>query len=335
MIDADARGRTEGQTRGRKKSRRRADIQGLRAVAILAVVAYHGGLPVPGGYVGVDVFFVISGYLITPLLFEEVAAGGRLSFAGFYGRRARRLLPSAVLVIVVTVVASVLVLGPARGEGDRQGRHGVRALRRQLPLRVPSDQLPQRAGPVSPLQNYWSLGVEEQFYLVWPLLLLAAYAVGRRSRGRHRRTSADSRLAWAVIGTLAIVGALSFWLCVSLTKANQPWAFFSLPTRAWELAVGGLLALAVPDGSTAPGAGLWRRSAGSASAPWGSRLSAFGPQTPFPGPAATDPGAGTGAALVAGTRSLTVRAGAAARSWLRCRPSAPSRTPGTSGIGRR
>ena len=91
---------------------RRSDIQGLRAVAILAVVAYHAGLPVPGGYVGVDVFFVISGYLITQLLWGELAAGGRLSFAGFYARRARRLLPSAVLVILVTVVASVAVLGP-------------------------------------------------------------------------------------------------------------------------------------------------------------------------------------------------------------------------------
>ena len=137
---ADSRDKAQGP-----RLRRRADIQGLRAVAILAVVAYHAGLPVPGGYVGVDVFFVISGYLITQLLWDELSAGGRLSFAGFYARRARRLLPSAVLVIVVTCRGLRRRARSPRGDGGRQGRRGVRPLRRQLSIRLPGDELPERA----------------------------------------------------------------------------------------------------------------------------------------------------------------------------------------------
>ncbi len=282
---------------------RRSDIQGLRAVAILAVVAYHAGLPVPGGYVGVDVFFVISGYLITQLLWDELSAGGRISFATFYARRARRLLPSAVLVIVVTVVVSVAVLGPL--EAKVVGKDAVACA-----LYVGNYRFAFQAtnylnahGPVSPLQNYWSLGVEEQFYLVWPALLLAASLIGRRSRGRHQRSSTDrSRLA--VTGTLAVVAVASFWMCVVLTQSNEPWAFFSLPTRAWELAVGGLLALAASHLRRIPGWALgvigW---AGIGAVAWS--LFAFGPQTPFPGWAALVPVLGTGAAIVAGTRNLT------------------------------
>ncbi len=282
---------------------RRSDIQGLRAVAILAVVAYHAGLPVPGGYVGVDVFFVISGYLITQLLWGELAAGGRLSFAGFYARRARRLLPSAVLVILVTVVASVAVLGPLEAKAVAKDAVACALYVGNYRFAFQATNYLNAHGAVSPLQNYWSLGVEEQFYLVWPALLLAASLIGRRHRGRHRPTSTDGA-RWAVIGAMAVVGALSFWMCVSLTHTDEPWAFFSLPTRAWELAVGGLLALAVPLVRRVPawalGAIGW---AGLGAVAWS--LVAFGPQTPFPGAAALVPVTGTGAALVAGTRNLT------------------------------
>src|SRR5580704_16669830 len=191
---------------------RRSDIEGLRAVAILAVVAYHAGLPVPGGYVGVDVFFVISGYLITRLLWGEFSASGRLSFAGIYARRARRLLPSAALVIVVTVVASVAVLGPIEAKAVAKDAVACALYVGNYRFAFQATNYLNAQGPVSPLQNYWSLGVEEQFYLVWPALLVAASLIGRRHRGRHRRTSTDrSRLA--VIGTLAVIGALSFWMC--------------------------------------------------------------------------------------------------------------------------
>ena len=285
------------------RSSRRRDIQGLRAVAIVAVVAYHAGLPVPGGYVGVDVFFVISGYLITQLLWDELSTGGRLSFGGFYARRARRLLPSAVLVIMVTVVASVAVLGPLEATAVAKDAVACALYVGNYRFALQATNYLSVEGPVSPLQNYWSLGVEEQFYLVSPALLLAASLIGRRSSGRHRRSAAD-RPRWAAVGVLAVLGALSFWMCVSLTHSDQPWAFFSLPTRAWELAVGGLLALAAPHARRAPAWVLWTIGwAGLGAVAWS--LAAFGPQTPFPGPAALVPVAGTGAALVAGTRRLT------------------------------
>jgi peptidoglycan/LPS O-acetylase OafA/YrhL len=286
---------------------RRHDIQGLRAVAILAVVAYHAGLPIPGGYVGVDVFFVISGYLITQLIWDEVATGGRLSFSGFYARRARRLLPSAVLVIVVTVVVSVAVLGPLEATAVAKDAVACALYVGNYRFAVQATNYLSSQGPVSPLQNYWSLGVEEQFYLVWPALLLAAVLIARRWRGSHARhgATASDRQRRAVIGTLGVVAVLSFWLCVHLTSTNEPWAFFSLPTRAWELAVGGLLALAVPHGRRLPDWALaalgW---AGLGAIAWS--LAAFGPQTPFPGAAALVPVAGAGAALVAGTRHLVV-----------------------------
>jgi peptidoglycan/LPS O-acetylase OafA/YrhL len=287
---------------GVAQSSRRRDIQGLRAVAILAVVAYHAGLPVPGGYVGVDVFFVISGYLITQLLWNELSTGGRLSFAGFYARRARRLLPSAVLVIVVTVLTSVAVLGPLEATAVAKDAVACALYVGNYRFAAQATNYLSAQGPVSPLQNYWSLGVEEQFYLVWPVLLLGATLFGRR-RGRHRRSLADGA-RWVAVGVLAVLGAISFWLCVSLTHSDQPWAFFSLSTRAWELAVGGLLALTVPQARRVPAWVLvtigW---AGLAAVAWS--LVAFGPQTPFPGPAALVPVLGTGAALVAGTRHLT------------------------------
>ncbi|HEY1652222.1 MAG TPA: acyltransferase family protein [Acidimicrobiales bacterium] len=284
------------------RSSRRRDIQGLRAVAILAVVAYHAGLPVPGGYVGVDVFFVISGYLITQLLWREFSEGGHLSFAGFYARRARRLLPSAVLVIVVTVVVSVAVLSPLQVKAVAKDAVACALYVGNYRFAFQATNYLNSQGPVSPLQNYWSLGVEEQFYLVWPALLVAASLIGRRARGHHQRSSAE-RSRGAVIGALAVVAVLSFWLCVTLTHSNEPWAFFSLPTRAWELAVGGLLALATPHARRIPSWALatigW---AGLGAVAWS--LWVFGAQTPFPGAAALIPVAGTGAALFAGSRAL-------------------------------
>jgi peptidoglycan/LPS O-acetylase OafA/YrhL len=299
---------------------RRRDIQGLRAVAILAVVAYHAGLPIPGGYVGVDVFFVISGYLITQLLWDEVAGGGRLSFSRFYARRARRLLPSAVLVIVVTVAVSVAVLGPLEATAVAKDAVACALYVGNYRFAFQATNYLDSQGPVSPLQNYWSLGVEEQFYLLWPALLVGAIAIAgnvggkRRARHRAKRLTGPDRSRWAVVGALTVVAVLSFWLCVHLSSTDEPWAFFSLPTRAWELAVGGLLALTAPLGRRLPG---WTLAAigwaGLGAVAWS--FAAFGPQTPFPGAAALVPVTGTVAALLAGTRHL--RAGPAYLLGLR------------------
>ncbi|MCZ0997287.1 acyltransferase [Streptomyces mirabilis] len=162
----------------------RLDIQGLRAVAVTLVVLSHAGVSqVSGGYVGVDVFFVISGFLITSLLLRELATTGRLSVRTFYARRALRLLPASSLVIAVTLAGSWLFLSKARlaeYAGDALGS-ALYAVNFRLAA-AGTDYLAQN-GPPSPFQHFWSLAVEEQFYLVWPLLLLLSW---RAARGRRR-----------------------------------------------------------------------------------------------------------------------------------------------------
>jgi peptidoglycan/LPS O-acetylase OafA/YrhL len=202
----------------------RPDIEGLRAVAVLLVVLYHCGVPLlSGGYVGVDVFFVISGFLITSLLLRELASTGRISIAGFYARRIRRLLPAAMLVTAVTVVAAYRVLPPLRA--SQVALDGFATTVSGLNYRLAAvgiDYLRGDASP-SPLQHFWSLAVEEQFYLVWPLLLLLVV--------RRRRIV----LSTVVVASLAV----SVWQ----TTANPTWAYFGLHTRAWELGAGALVAV--------------------------------------------------------------------------------------------
>ncbi len=144
----------------------RPDIEGLRAVAILAVVAYHAGLSIiPGGYVGVDVFFVISGFLITDHLVRELAERGGVAFGAFYARRARRLLPSALLVIGVTVAVSCVVLPPLQAMAVAKDGLANAFYVGNYRYALQATNYLSASGPVSPLLNYWSLGVEEQFYL--------------------------------------------------------------------------------------------------------------------------------------------------------------------------
>ena len=271
-------------------SRFRADVEGLRAVAVLAVVAYHAGLGwVGGGFVGVDVFYVVSGFLITGLLWEELRDTGRLRFAAFYARRARRLLPAAALVLVVTVVASSFWLSPLRARvvtGDAAAA-ALYVANYRFALQG-TDYLAERFA--SPIQHYWSLGVEEQFYLLWPLLLLGVFLAGRRLRWRSPAVAAT---------VLAIVGAASFVLSLRLTFVSEPWAFFSLPTRAWELAAGGVVALSARRLRRQPGAVAaalgW---VGLGAILWSTvRLNA---STPFPGTAALLPVGGTVAVIAAG-----------------------------------
>jgi peptidoglycan/LPS O-acetylase OafA/YrhL len=269
----------------------RADIEGLRAVAVVAVVLYHAGLrSAGGGYVGVDVFYVLSGFLITGLLWRELRETGRLSFASFYARRARRLLPAAMLVVLVTVVGSSLWLSPLQAKvvtRDAIASALYAANYRFAALRT--DYLASSAPP-SPLQHYWSLGVEEQFYLAWPLLLLLASLAWRRSRGTSTVTAAAT-----VLG----VGVASFALSLWLTGLSQPWAFFSLPTRAWELAAGGVVALAAPRlGRLPKPAAVAMGWLGMGAIVWS--VIALGASTPFPGTAALLPVGGTVAVVAAG-----------------------------------
>ncbi|GLY94631.1 acyltransferase family protein [Actinoplanes sp. NBRC 103695] len=260
----------------------RRDIEGLRAVAVLLVVLYHAGVPLlGGGFVGVDVFFVISGYLITGLLAREVTGSGRLSVAGFYARRFLRLLPAAVLVTAATVVAAAHWLPPLRTPqiaGD-----GLFATLYSVNYRLAAtgaDYLNAETAP-SPLQHFWSLAVEEQFYLVWPLLLLAAWAAGRR-RG--------------VAIALGVVVAGSFAVSLWQTGANPTWAYFGLHTRAWELGAGALVAVLAPRFPRRFASAL--SAAGLAAIALAAVL--LNARTPFPGYAAALPVAGAVAVLAGG-----------------------------------
>lgn len=217
----------------------RADIQGLRAVAVLAVVLYHAHVPfVSGGYVGVDVFFVISGFLITGHLLGEVERTGRVSVTGFYARRIRRLLPAALLVVCTTILVSAL-WGPAL-QARQTARDGLYAAFYAMNYHLAADGIDyqQADASPSPFQHFWSLAVEEQFYVFWPLLVLVVALVTRRTSATARR------VLLAVVVVAAIVVSL-LW-SIETTASNAPLAYYSLQTRAWELGVGALVAIMAP-----------------------------------------------------------------------------------------
>ncbi|MEX1295708.1 MAG: SGNH hydrolase domain-containing protein [Candidatus Limnocylindrales bacterium] len=216
------------ETADEGKSYFRKDVEGLRAVAILAVLLFHVGVPYfDGGFVGVDVFYVISGFLITGLLLREGERSGKVDLLRFYARRMRRLLPAALLVIVVTLVLSALIVSPLRlteiaGDAAASALY-VANFRFAFEA---TDYLATLAQ--SPFLHFWSLGVEEQFYLFWPLILLAAV---RFLPGR-------------LLGLFMLVLAIaSFALSFVWTSTMPEWAFFSPLTRAWELAAGALIAV--------------------------------------------------------------------------------------------
>jgi peptidoglycan/LPS O-acetylase OafA/YrhL len=215
----------------------RPDVQGLRAVAILLVVLYHAGVPgITGGFVGVDVFFVISGFVITGVLLRQREATGRTSVVQFYGRRARRIIPAASLVIVVTVIAAYYFLGPLTGQETAVDGKWAALFLANFHFAASSTNYLASQQPPSALQNYWSLAVEEQFYVIYPTLFLVTAHVARRMSLRARLTV-----------VLVVVIAASYAYSIILTPTNAPLAFFSPFTRAWELALGGLIAVSSPS----------------------------------------------------------------------------------------
>ncbi|MDR7383822.1 acyltransferase family protein [Promicromonospora iranensis] len=216
----------------------RADVQGLRAVAVLAVIADHVvGWP-GGGFVGVDVFFVISGFLITGLLLREYERTGTISFSAFYVRRAKRILPAAVLVLLVTVCAAFALLGAGRFRGVvGDALFSFFFLGNWHFARQGVDYF-QESMPPSPLQHYWSLAVEEQFYLVWPWLLLGLLVVGGRRLGWRRSHARPVAGAAVAVLTVASLG----W-GLAETAAQPTWSYFTTSSRAWELGVGAFVAV--------------------------------------------------------------------------------------------
>jgi peptidoglycan/LPS O-acetylase OafA/YrhL len=216
----------------------RTDIQGLRALAVALVVVGHAGW-LPGGYVGVDVFFVVSGFLITGLLLKKAECTGRVSIADFYARRARRILPAATLVALATLALGTVVYGEVRAAESVRDAAWAAVFAINWSLAADGADYFAGGADASPFQHYWSLAVEEQFYVVWPLLVLAV-AVLLARRGR----AAALRPVLAVVVTATIAASLAW--SVQRTALEPGAAYFSTATRAWELAIGAGLALLVP-----------------------------------------------------------------------------------------
>ena len=222
----------------------RQDIQGLRALAVLLVVLDHAKIgPFHGGFIGVDVFFVISGFLITGLLVSEAERTGRVSLLGFYARRARRILPAATLVIVATVGVGIYFLSAVEANGAIEDALWATFFAANFKLARDGTDYFQNDTPPSPLQHYWSLAVEEQFYVVWPLLvlLLCLYAAWRARRSAGQR-SLGPRVRDLGVSPLVVIVGISFAYSVSYSTTDPVAAYFSPFTRAWELGIGALVA---------------------------------------------------------------------------------------------
>jgi peptidoglycan/LPS O-acetylase OafA/YrhL len=283
-----------------RSTRFRADIQGLRGAAVLLVVAYHAGLAFPGGFVGVDVFFVVSGFVITGLLISELEETGRLDVARFYGRRIRRLLPALALMVTVVTVTSI-------GLGAFASLQLISSTAAATALIVANMHLYRSGGgyfdeasDLNPLLHTWSLSVEEQFYLLFPTLLAIGWWLAG-PRPPHRKRA-------IVVAPLLVACVVSFWTSMAMTAgsglsgiaAPRSFAFYSAPTRAWEFGVGAVTALAGTSRWLAAGRATWvATSTGWLLIVWSALT--YGPATPFPGTAAIAPVAGTALLIAAGS----------------------------------
>jgi len=269
----------------------RRDIEGLRALAVLAVLSYHFGIPgFGGGYVGVDVFFVVSGFLITSLLVAEFESTNSISLRAFWARRARRLLPISATVLAFTCVAAAVLVDATRLDDLARDVAAAALFSVNYVFAAAGTDYLAAAEPPSLVQHYWSLAVEEQFYLLWPVLILL---VARFGRGDRRRR---------ISSVLVVIAVASFGLSAASTSTSPSWSYFGLHTRAWELAIGALLAVF---------GARWLPESRRTAVGWAGLVAVaisvvtFGDATGFPGWIAIVPVLGTAAILAAGDGAST------------------------------
>jgi peptidoglycan/LPS O-acetylase OafA/YrhL len=302
LLRADAVSPTEG-VQGQRSAQTgfRNDIEGLRGLTMLAILGFHIGMPgVSGGFVGPDIFFEISGFVITLALWRQLSTTGTLGLRQFYGGRARRLLPVAATVGVVTAIAAALLLPLVQAQSALKDAIACA-------LYVPNfwfiaQQVDYFAGGVpSPFQHYWTLGVEEQFYLLWPPIIVGTAWLIRRLRRRAKTgappSKSPSKSPYVVLVTL--IAVVSFALSLLITYVMPLATYFSLPTRAWQLAAGALVALTADQWSRLPArAAVITGCVGLAMILLACTY--YTPDIPYPGTAALLPVLGTALVLGAG-----------------------------------
>ncbi|MEL7492706.1 MAG: acyltransferase family protein [Cyanobacteria bacterium J06554_11] len=255
-----ATGPNDSSTNGHSTSNRivdrpkfRPDIEGLRAIAILLVLAYHARVPgFQGGYIGVNIFFVLSGYLITWLMLNEAQTTGRIDLIRFYSRRARRLLPALLVVFVATIAFSALIYAPFEQIDLAAAALATATYLSNVHFAYTAVDYLGAAPETNPLLHTWSLSLEEQFYLVWPVLIMLASGIFAwktlflPKRPFPQRLSNPEISRRRVLVWLLSITILSFMLSLHWTETKQSWAFFLAPSRAWEFSIGALGILAPP-----------------------------------------------------------------------------------------
>ncbi len=273
----------------------RIEIQALRALAVVLVVIFHlWPQRLPGGYVGVDVFFVISGFLITSHLLGEVDRTGRISIPRFWARRARRLLPASLLVLGVVAIATITLTPDTYWRQYMEEIAAAATYRENWLLASNAVDYLAADNTPSPVQHFWSLSAEEQFYLVWPVLLVLAAVVTRGRSVRRRRI--------ALIAVMTAITVISLAVSIGWTYRRQPEAYFVTPTRMWEFGLGGLLAF-LPVAVTTARPALRAAACAAGLAAIGLSALLFAGTSPFPGYIALLPVVGTALVIAAGNPS--------------------------------
>ena len=292
-----------GSGRARATSKFRPDIQGIRALAVLLVVIYHAGGPLSGGFIGVDVFFVVSGFVIGGSLFAEAERTGSISLGNFYRRRVRRLLPALAATVAITLLLAMVLASPLGPQSAAAGT-GIAALlfSSNYYLATSGGGYFEVEAETNPLLHLWSLSVEEQFYFLLPAIVAITWWIAR-SPAVRRHVRLDPRTLVAVV--LVAGSILSLVLSVAFSNGNglgllgapERLAFYSTPTRIWEFTAGVLIALA---GSRLVVRGVFATASSVLGlVAIGLAAYTFGPLTVFPGSAALVPVIGTVALILA------------------------------------